>query len=233
MTADTMYKILLYATGKNKQNGYISPDDFNLIINQGQQSYTDYLLGEYEQYQPRRPIPIVGLGQSERIRQSLTPLIYDVIIPISTIPGSNPTCGTSNYPGDFLATDSVWTQYGFTSIKFVQQDRLSSYVQSVIDPIATNPIYTVNASGFNFYPPNPNNANNARLSYIRTPPSIVWGYVLDGNQRPVYNAATSQHPVWGDTDCLQIIVRTLSIIGVNLQTPIVMQYANEIKYKGQ
>ena len=71
------------------------------------------------------------------------------------------------------------------------------------------------------------------MVYDRNPPSIVWGYVLDSNGIPVWNPATSQNPVWSETDCLQILVRALLIAGVNLQFNTVLQYSNDVKNNGQ
>ena len=58
MNANTPYEIIQYAAAKNQQ-GYISPDDYNLVINQAQRQYLDYLLGEYQKYQVGRPIAVV------------------------------------------------------------------------------------------------------------------------------------------------------------------------------
>ena len=90
--------------------------------------------------------------------------------------------------------------YGFYNIKFIQQDRLDSYIHSSIEPIIQNPVYLIQHEGFHFFP---ENIGSARLSYVRRPPSIVFGYVLDSNGVPAYNPATSQDPVWSDTDILQ------------------------------
>lgn len=209
---------------KNLQDGYVSPDDFNTAINTAQRSYLDYLLGEYQKYQPQRPIAIVEFGQNERIRQSLSPLIYGAVLSPNTITGIAP------FPSDYEYNDAMWSLYGFYNIRFIQQDRLQSYYRDPIDPIQTNPVYLVNNYGFQFYP---ENIGSARMSYVRTPPSIFWGYSLDSNGLPVYDASISQNPIWAETDMLNIIVRALSIIGVNLQFPLVMQYSNEIKGGGQ
>ena len=32
MTTDQVYQIILYATAKNKSQGYVSPDDFNNVF---------------------------------------------------------------------------------------------------------------------------------------------------------------------------------------------------------
>lgn len=224
MDTNEVYRLMLYAITKNKQSGYLSPEDFNIAINQGQRMYLDYLLGEYQKYQIRRPIAVVEFGQNERIRESLYSLIYSAIL------SPNSTTGIASYPDDFEYADNMWGQYGIYNIKFIQQDKLSSYVHSTIDPISENPVYLIEHSGFHFFP---ENLGNVKLSYIRKPPSIVWGYTLDSNGRPVYNPATSQQPIWGETDIIQVIVRALQWVGVSLQLGVVIQYSNEIKNQGQ
>lgn len=224
MDVNAVYELVLFACAKNSQQGYISPDDFNRTINMAQRSYLDYLLGEYQKYQIKRPIAVVEFGQNARIRESLAPLIYSAFLPV------NSTTGIASYPSDFEYADAMWGQYGFYNIKFIQQDRLHPYYRSVIDPIATNPVYLIKHEGFQFYP---ENIGTASLSYVRNPPTILWAYTLDGNDIPVYDPVNSINPVWSDSDILAIIVRALSIIGVNLQLGVVLQYSQEIKNGGQ
>lgn len=223
-----MFKIVRFAVAKNISQGYVSPEDFNTVLMPtAQRNYLDYLLGEYQKYLPQRPIAVVEFGQNERIRDSIGPLIYNAILPISS------TTGIASQPSDYEYVDNMWGVYGNYNIRFVQQDRLDSYIHSSIDPVRENPVYLIRHEGFQFFPDRPYGHNQAKMSYVRTPPAIVWGYTLDSNNRPVYNAATSQQPVWSDSDIFQIIVRALLLLGVNLQIGIVMQYANEIKEKGQ
>jgi len=224
VTVDEVYQIVTYACSKNLQQGYVSPADFNLIMPQAERSYLDYLLGEYQKYQVQRPIPVVALAQTERIRTSLAPLIYGTVLNPNNITGIAP------FPSDFEQVDAMWSVYGFYNIRFSQQSRLSSFYRSVIDPIQSNPVYTIKHEGFQFYP---ETIGQARMSYVRTPPYMVWNYALDINGVPVYDPITSKQPIWDDTDMLNIIVRALALFGVNLQFPVVMQYSNEIKGGGQ
>lgn len=222
------YKLVMYAAGKNLQNGYVSPEDFNTVIMPlGQRSYLDYLLGEYQKYQIQRPIAVVEFGQNERIRDSISPLIYNTILPI------NSTTGIAQRPSDYEYPDAMWSVYGNYNIRFIQQDRLDSYIHSEVDPVSTNPVYLIQHEGFHFFPDRPYGENQAKMSYVRNPPSIVWGYDVDGNGDFIYNPSTSQDPIWSDTDMLQVIVRGLAAVGVNLQLGVVMQYANDIKNNGQ
>jgi len=212
------------ALSKNIQQGYSTPDDFFFSINQAQRSYLDYLLGEFQRYQLQRPIAVVQFGQNERIRQSVAPLIYSRIL------SPNTTTGIAAFPSDYEEVDNMWGLYGFYNIRFIQQPRLQSFYRSTIDPIVENPVYLLKHEGFQFYP---EDIGQTSLSYVRTPPSIVWGFVYDSNGIPVYDPTTSQDPIWSETDCLQIIVRALSLLGVSMQFSGVIQYANEIKERGQ
>lgn len=222
-TVDEVYQIVLYACSKNASQGYISPEDFNLVIKQAEKSYLDYLLGEYQKYMPTRPFAPVSFAVSQRIRTSAAPLIYGTVLGIDGT-------GFSAYPSDFENVDAMWGVYGIYRIRFTQQDSLFSKIHSVIDPIAANPVYTMENEGFRFYP---NSLGSARMSYVRTPPYMVYRYTLDANGLPVYDPANSGQPCWSDPDILQIIVRALAIVGVNLQFGVVMEYSNIIKNGGQ
>lgn len=223
MDINDVYNIMLYAIRKN-QNGNLNPASFNLVINQAQWSYTDYLLGEFQKYTPGRPFAAVEFSQNEDIRQRLSPFIP---APVTlTINGS----GIASYPTGYLNSDAMTYGIYKQRVKFIQQDRLFSHLNSFIDPISTNPIYLIYKDGFQFYPIN---LGSAFLSYIKQPDELVWGFTLDPQGRPVYNQGTSVQPQWLDLDMLEIIVRALAIVGVNLQLNVVEQYSQVIKTQGQ
>lgn len=218
-----MYKMILLATAKNLQQGYVAPDDVNIALQQAQLSFTDYLLGEFQTYASGRPIPRVQFGMNESVRQRLTPLIG---LPVTlTIDGT----GFATYPSDYQQMDAM-TTIDQNRIRFVPQHKKYSYVNSQIDPVATNPIYLIVDNGFQFYPIT---LGQAVLSYVKTPPAIVWGYIPDANGLPVYNPATSTDPVWYDIDCYEIISRALKIFGVNMDVPMLVQYGDQIQKQGQ
>jgi len=223
VNVDTAYQIVKYACAKNLQDGYISPDDFNLSMNTAQNQYLDFLLGEYQKYQPTRPFSPVAFADNQRVRTSMAALIYGTVLSIDST-------GLANYPSDFEQVDAMWSVYNHYRIRFTQQDQLWSKYRSVIDPVETNPLYLLKQEGFQFYP---TDLLQARMSYVRTPPPIHWGYDTDGNGLPVYNPALSQDPIWSETDIFQVIIRALKLVGVNLQFGVVMQYANDIKNVGQ
>jgi hypothetical protein len=220
MNVNDMYRICQFAVNK-AQNGYLTPAEFNLTINQAQVSYQDYLLGEFQQYQYGRPQARITYSQNENIRQRLSPLITQATL---TINGS----GEAAYPADYVQTDTIITA-AFNRVRYVQQDALYSYYNSQVDPIATNPIYLLEPTGFQFYPVT---LGSAILTYVKDAPEIVWAYTTVSG-RPVYSSGTSIQPVWDNVDLLEIIARALKLIGLNLQDGMVEQYANQITQTGQ
>lgn len=229
MTADEMYKIILYASSKNLQQGYVSPDDFNTIIQIAQLGFTDYLLGEFQTYQGGRPVSKVQFGMNESVRQRLTPLIQ------APVPLTIDASGFSPYPADYQQMDAMY-QPNMNRVRYAQQHKLYSYLNSQIDPINANPIYLIEDSGFRFYPNISYNGtafSSASLSYVRTPRNIVWAFIPDANGLPVYDPGNSKDPEFYDIDCHEIIVRALALVGVNLQLQQVEQYSQIIKNQGQ
>lgn len=221
MDVNQVYDLVKFIANKNQQ-GYITPSQFNLIINQAQNSYTSFLLGSFQQYMPGRPMARVELGNNSIVRQRLAPIIKAATL---TIDGT----GFSPYPSDYVQVDAIRTNL-LQRIRFVQQDSLYSYYNSVIDPVADNPIYLLEDNGLRFYPAT---LGSAKLSYVSDPVDIVWAYTLDANGRPVYDASNSVDPVWHVTSILEIVTRALAMIGVNLQAGAISQYAQEIKTNGQ
>lgn len=212
-----------YIIRKN-QNGNLKPQDFNLIINTASISYMDYLLGEFQKYIPGRPFAAVDFGQNQDIRQRLSPFIP---APVTVSINAN---GYGAYPTDYLNSDAMWYGAYEQRVKFIQQDRLFSHLNSYIDPVATNPIYMIYKDGFQFYP---TNLGTASLSYVKKPTNMFWNYSTDIYNRPIYNPNGSVQPEWQELDQLEIVVRALAQVGVNLQLRDVEQYSQMIKQGGQ
>lgn len=222
MNVNTLYNTVLYICRKTKQLGYLPSEEFELMFNTSQIEYLNYLLGNFQQYIPNHPQAKVEIGANEILRQRLMPLHTYTTLSLSS--------GAANYPEDFQQVDSMENPTNFKPIRYVQQQYLGQYFNSSIDPIATNPIYVITKTGFQFYP---TTLTSARLAYFGTPPDIFWNFTLDDNDRRVYNPTGSIDPIWYDTDIMDIVARMLLKIGVSLQATDIQRYANEIKNQGQ
>jgi hypothetical protein len=223
MTTDDIFKIIDYATNKN-QNGSLKAEDFNRILPLAESGFISYLLGSFQTYQVGRPISKVELGQNSVVRQRLSPIIKRANL---TVDGA----GFSPYPTRYIQADAMWTDSAsYKRIRWCDQDRWYSKVNSVIDKVLSKPIYMINDTGFEFAP---RTIGTASLSFIQQPLPITWAFTLDVNQRRVYDAVNSVQPVWNDVAILEIIVRALALVGINLQLRVVENYSQIIKTQGQ
>lgn len=228
---DENFKLVKYIIKKNL-NGDVSDASFNMLINQAQLSYLSHLIGGTETYQQGRPISRVEIGNNQHIAQKLSPFIDT---PELLTVDSN---GNAVFPTDMIVVNAMFKVNATTPssreyagrIKWVKQDNLYSHLDDPIDPVADNPIYLIEKNKFQFYPLS---LGNAKISYVKKPANVVWGYTIDSNSRHVYNAGTSTNLAWGEIDQMEIIARVVKIIGVNLNAASVVSFANEMKTIGQ
>ena len=228
MTADTGYQLVKYLANQF-QRGNVSPQRYNLIINQASTSFLNYLLGQFQTYNYGKPESRVQFGVNETARQRLSPLIN----PPSTL--TIDVTGLAPYPTGFEQVDAMFS-LTMDRIRFFPQHRLYSYLNDPIDPINTNPGYVLESGGFRFYPNTTYNGTQlpgALLSYVQTPTPINWAYTLDGNGKPVYNAGLSVGFPWYDVDNFEVVVRALKMVGVNLSVNELLQYGDAIIKQGQ
>lgn len=224
MTVDDMYSIINFAINKN-QNGTLIAEDFNRVIPLAESGFINYLLGTFQTYQNGRPVARVELGQNSIVRQRLSPIIKRAVLTIDA-------GGLCPYPANYIQADAMWTDgTAYKRVKWCDQDKWYSTVNSSIDKVATKPIYMLTDTGFEFAP---KSIGVASLSYVQQPTAIKWAFTLDVNGRRVYDAsANSVQPVWNNVAIMEIIVRALALIGINLQLREVESYSQLIKTQGQ
>jgi hypothetical protein len=221
MNVDEVYRLVRYICRKTIQLGYLPSEEFQLNFNASQVEYLNFLLGDFQQFSPNHPQARVEIGSSGILRQRLMPLHKQITLAIAS--------GVANYPNDYLQVDSMETT-AFKPVKYVQQHYLAAHINSVIDPIADNPIYLMTATGFQFYPVS---ITSARFAYFSTPTDIFWNFTLDGNNRRIYNPTGSINPIWNDLDIMEIVARMLVKIGVSLQAQDIRNFGEALKQQGQ
>jgi hypothetical protein len=218
MTIDQVYKFIDFTIKKSNAGGYLTPEEFNLIINRAQIQYFNKLYGNQNDYRYDRPVPKISYAVTEKISNSLSPFLSDSTALV--IDGN----GQVNIPNDLFQTVSLThTISGIDyEITRVEQDRVANNLTSEYDaPDTEYPIYSQLRTKFQFYPKNLATAN---LYYLRKPTDMVWAYTTV-SQRPVYDAANSVQPLWKSMDMNEIIYIALSYVGVNLKDGEVSQFA--------
>jgi len=184
MDANTGYEIIKYACNKNQQ-GYISPDKYNLVINQASNSFLNSLLGEFQQYQYGKGQPRYSYSNNQTVRNRLA----SIITPPTTINIDN--TGLASYPTGYIQIDAMET-VGNGRIRFCPQEKKYFFIRSTINPYATNPFYLIQDSGIQFYPVT---LGSAKISYIKSPKAINWAYKQDINGRSIYTTGVQGVPI--------------------------------------
>jgi hypothetical protein len=218
MTIDQVYKFIDFTIKKSNAGGYLTPDEFNLIINRAQIQYFNKLYGNQNDYRYDRPVPKIAYAITEKISNSLSVFLSD-----STALSIDAN-GQVNIPNDLFQTVSITkTISGIDyEITRVEQDRVANNLTSAYDaPDTKFPIYTQLRTKFQFYPKNLGSAN---LYYLKQPTDMLWAYTVVSN-RPQYDAANSVQPLWKDMDMNEIIYIALSYVGINLKDGEVSQFA--------
>lgn len=227
MDADTPFRIIQYIANKFL-GGEITGQEYMDMINQAQRDFLNYLLGQFISYQYGKPLSKVQFGMNEIVRQRVTPFIA------APSPLTIDVNGNAPYPAGMQQVDAMYTST-MQRIRYVPQHKLYSYLNSQIDPIATNPIFMIESTGFQFYPNTTTNGTSlgtALISYVNTPPDVVWNSSPDGQGRPQYTSVGSQGPLFYDVDVMELISRSLAMVGVNLQAGEVSTYAENFKREG-
>jgi len=219
MTIDEVYKFIDFIVKKSNAGGYITPSEFNLLINRAQIQYFNKLYGNQNDYRYDRPVPKISYAVTEKISNSLSPFLSDkTVVTID----ANGQCTT---PTDMIQMVAVTKEVSGkeNEITRVEQDRIANNLSSYYDaPDTEFPIYSQLRTKLQFYP---KALATAMIIYLKKPTDMVWAYTTVSG-RPVYDSLLSVQPLWSDVDMNEIMYLALSYIGVNLKDQEVSQFAN-------
>jgi hypothetical protein len=221
MNINEVYKLISYLVDKY-QGTYLSPDDFNMVINMAQNQYLSFLTDDTGNPNRNSKNP-VGMSTSAIVADTLSSFLTESTIAVAS--------QLATKPADLYKTVAIRTTDDDYSVRFVASDRVASYVGNAIDaPTTTEPIYYELGPNYKIYP---SALASIKVTYIKTPQSLKWAYtgalVYDAaNSVPANNAALE----WGDTDVYEIIYRAVGVIGINLKDGDLMRAAQLVKNDG-
>lgn len=216
MTIDKVYSIVQFFYNK-KQNGNITPEDFNLIAPRAQISFINGRITPKYDAKGNK----TGWQADQSIRRELSNILkLNESIVVSG--------GIAAFPGEYIDWDSITTNGGIL-IQEATPDEIAIMNQSVITPpTAGFPKFVVSEEGFHIYP---TSLTPIKLSYLRQPETPIWNYTVVSGQ-PVYaatggviGAGNSVDFELADITHLEIIMIILQFFGVNLSLGELTQFA--------
>lgn len=221
MNINEVYKTISYLVDKY-QGTYLSPDDFNMVVNMAQNQYLAFLTDDTGAL-TRNPKNPVGMSTSAIVADTLSSFLVESTLAV--------TSQLATKPADMYKTVSIRTPDDNYAMRFVPADKMASFVGNAIDaPTITEPIYYEIGSSYKFYP---NTLTSVKVSYIKNPETLKWAYTgalaYDAaNSVPAANANLQ----WGETDVYEIIYRSVGIIGINLKDGDLIRAAQIVKNDG-
>jgi hypothetical protein len=219
-----LYKFTDFIANKNQSNN-ITSDNLFYLFNSEQKTYMGELVGNWHKNNPTKTGANTGIIEDKRIIEILSPFTINDSL---TIAGG----GAVTKPDGFL--DLLSMRYLGKRIFRINQDQKSAVNDSVIDPasVADKKIYYIEYQ--NEYDLLPTSITGVvEFDYIAMPNDVVWGYTLDGNNRQVYNSATSVQPLWNDIEIVEIVKRSFATLGVRLSSQDFQNFGKSTKATGE
>ena len=226
---DLIYKTLLTIINKENQ-GYVSPTEFNVIANNVQSEiFRGYFEDENrDKIKENRGLVNNGysnlsFNQRQRIEQ---------FAEIATITSSN---NQFDLPSDlyFIEEHGVESSTSLNDynavITEVERNQYNFLVRSSAKPTELFPVYEKYGSNIRV---SPDTITGVTLRYLREPKMPNWTYVVV-NGEELYNPsdAAFQDFELHRSELSNIILRMLTLFGINLREPEVMQVAEMLKDK--
>lgn len=193
------------------RNGSLSPEQVASALAAGQ-------LALFKQYW--------GDGPADKLPQSSV----DALLPFSiSQPITSNSAGVITLPGDYSHIRSFTTGVGSSFRKYdpVLDTELQQALNSQLYPVEVYPIYNPVGSTLQLYP---NRATNGTLNYYKRPTPPVIGYTVV-DQDPVYNAGASTQLQFDKKYWIEVILKALPYVGVNLADPDVFALASQFQPK--
>lgn len=228
MSIDEAYNFCLYVA--NKQNGNITPANFNLLAPIAQMSVLNDRLGNVKKYRPHDPVPPYALGISQKSKEEIGKFLY-----IST--SLSVTSGFVLIPAGILYLDAMTTgALSGVIVREVQADEFILLQSSAIrPPTVQKPVFMRVNGFFHFLPLS---LTSAHAFYVKTPVTPLWNYTIVSG-RPVYaetggiiGSGNSQGFQMGETVHVEICAKILQAIGISLDQNSITQYAELQEQKG-
>lgn len=230
MNINEVYKIVTYLVDKY-QGTYVSPDDFNMIINMAQRQYLNYMTEDGSGHMGMRLGRKSGMLITTPVVESLAIFIKESTLTV--------TSQIATQPADLYATVSVRTSNDLKGIRRITEDKIAEILSDPIDPpTVTDPVYTEIGNTYKIYP---SAVSSIKVGYIKLPNTMVWAYKIVSGQ-PVYQEAAdpaaipatgSVQPEWNEKDMEDIIYRAIGIIGISLKDGDLQRAAQTVKTQGE
>ena len=241
LNVDTVYKTVLLIMNK-EQRGYVTPDEFNKIATQVQlQIFENY----FEDYTQQLRTPQNTSEYSERLKEldnkisifkTEGPVTY--VSPVGTTLGyfQGPTYTNGSIPAFQSPQTSVY-KLGTVIYKneielqrIQRNDFLEINKSPLTRPTTSFPAYLWENERITVYPQTVTSVDDIKISYIRRPLDVIWGFTQNNNAY-IYSPNASVWPELDSTEQVNFILKVLMYMGIVVNDPLIIQAAAQESQK--
>lgn len=234
MTIQQFHTFFLLVVNKTSSE-YWSHEDIDNFAEIAQTEYFSMLIGNYREYRPGRPVPLVISGQTNRTKEELNPFketieFFEAPFNPTTTP-YGVTNGVLPLPENFQHMDAVTTFYQENGsirerpVSIVDAEEWAYRVDSeMVAPTRRDPIVMFDGAGgtlngftiagrqkMRIAPI----STTGRVRYFRKPLKPLYSYTLDPSTMvETFDPNTSVDLEWGEVAATNILVRSLQLAGV-------------------
>jgi hypothetical protein len=215
---------VLYIINKDN-NGYISPEQFNLYADNAQKEIFEGYFHDYSRAVNKRNVHghTSGYGDIPRRLEEVIDLFTKT--DILTFAGITLTFSK---PTDAYQMGTVLLSDGATEVEYVSHNKMV-YLNGSLDvaPTLEYPAYTLSEAGLKVYPTTINTTGSVIANYIRYPKVPKWTYNSISGGEPFFNPALNGYQDFElpESDKMNLIVKILQYAGVEIREPEVVQIA--------
>lgn len=199
LNVDKVYRFIQFVASKESR-GYVSPAEFNLAAELAQ---------------------LTLYSEKEAVFMETKKIGADML-PFSVKADATPAAGKISFPSSFRHLISVYNKSTYQRYDELTQAELADAMKSRITaPSSSYPAIVQREDGIYVYPTSI--VDLSVVEYLKTPTMPVWAYTTSNN-RPVYTSGSSVQFGFDEVLFMEISMRVLSHVGVNIKDMEVAQY---------
>tara|TARA_R100001163_G_C5039634_1_gene178073 strand:+ start:175 stop:846 length:672 start_codon:yes stop_codon:yes gene_type:complete len=208
INVNNVYQRVL-ALANKEQRGYITPQTFNLFIEQVQLEIIDQYFYDLNQFQ--------RLKGNDNEYSNIASFIEEKIGYLT----KTATFQNGDRPSNFFRLGCVYNSVGGIIEQVTVKEYRAADMLMFTKPTNANPVYFIKNGNIHV---KPDPATNPSCDYIERPPKPNWGYVLIDN-KPLYHQPYSNDFVLHESEEPEIVYRVLALAGISIKKPQLTQSA--------
>jgi hypothetical protein len=218
---DTVYQRVL-ALANKEQRGYITPQEFNLFANQAQLEILDQYINDVTFFGRTPGSDEEFSDMSRTLDEKLGVFKAEAIIPL--------TAGLGDFPVDLYRLGKVY--FGNNEAQQLTIDQIRKIQKSpfTIPSTTSNPCFDIVNNQIRCVPAVP----TVTMTYLRTPVSVNWGYVVINN-KALYdpNPTKTTNFELQDSEETELVYKILKLSGAAIQRQDIAQFGQALEQNVQ